>query len=138
MSSEFVQNHCVTMKFMRNSFGAASTLKVKDQSFQMYRLEALDKAGVANTANIPVSIRILLENLLRFEDDRTVRPAISSMSPNGIRPRRPVRSSSGPRVCCCRISRASPLFAILRRCGTRCARWEPTRHLQIRLFPRTW
>jgi aconitate hydratase len=58
---------------MRDSFGAASTLKVKDQSFQMYRLEALDKAGVANTAKIPFSIRILLENLLRFEDDRTVR-----------------------------------------------------------------
>ena len=58
---------------MRDSFGAASTLKVKDQSFQMYRLEALDKAGVANTSKIPFSIRILLENLLRFEDDRTVR-----------------------------------------------------------------
>jgi aconitate hydratase len=58
---------------MRDTFGAASTLKVKDQSFQMYRLEALDKAGVANTAKIPFSIRILLENLLRFEDDRTVR-----------------------------------------------------------------
>ena len=57
---------------MRNSFGAASTLKVKDRSFQFYRLEALDKAGIANTSKIPYSIRILLENLLRFEDDRTV------------------------------------------------------------------
>ena len=25
-----------------------------------------------------------------------------------------------------------PLFAILRQCETRSARWEPTRHLQIR------
>jgi aconitate hydratase len=58
---------------MRNSFGAASTLKIKDQSFEIHRLEALDKAGVANTAKIPFSIRILLENLLRFEDDRTVK-----------------------------------------------------------------
>jgi aconitate hydratase len=58
---------------MRNSFGAASTLKVKDRSFQIHRLEALDKAGIANTSKIPFSIRILLENLLRFEDDRTVR-----------------------------------------------------------------
>src|SRR5262245_4423390 len=58
---------------MSNSFGAESTLKIKDQSFQIYRLEALDKAGVANTSKIPFSIRILLENLLRFEDDRTVR-----------------------------------------------------------------
>src|SRR5215210_765560 len=58
---------------MKNSFGAASVLKVKDHSYQIYRLEALDKAGLGNTSKIPFSIRILLENLLRFEDDRTVR-----------------------------------------------------------------
>jgi aconitate hydratase len=57
----------------KNSFGAASTLKVKDQSFQTYRLETLDKAGIANTSKIPYCIRILIENLLRFEDDRTVK-----------------------------------------------------------------
>jgi aconitate hydratase len=60
---------------MRNSFGTASALRVKDQSFQIYRLEALDKAGIGNTCNIPFSIRVLLENLLRFEDERTVRAA---------------------------------------------------------------
>ncbi|MDZ4801626.1 MAG: aconitate hydratase AcnA [Bryobacteraceae bacterium] len=59
----------------RNSFGAASTLKVKDASFSFSRLEALDKAGIANTHRIPWSIRILLENLLRFEDGRLVRAA---------------------------------------------------------------
>lgn len=58
----------------RNSFGAASTLKGRT-GFTFYRLEALDKAGIANTSKIPYSIRILLENLLRFEDDRTVRAA---------------------------------------------------------------
>jgi aconitate hydratase len=57
----------------QNSFGAASTLKVREQSFRTYRLEALDKARIANTSKIPYSIRILLENLLRFEDDRTVK-----------------------------------------------------------------
>jgi aconitate hydratase len=57
----------------KNSFGAACTLKVRDQSFRTYRLETLDKAGIANTSKIPYSIRILLENLLRFEDDRTVK-----------------------------------------------------------------
>src|SRR5262245_44535235 len=57
----------------KNSFGAASTLKVRDQSFLTYRLETLDKARIANTSKIPYSIRILLENLLRFEDDKTVK-----------------------------------------------------------------
>ena len=58
---------------IKNSFGAAATLKVRDLSYQIFRLEALDKAGVANTHKIPYSIRILLENLLRFEDDRIVK-----------------------------------------------------------------
>jgi aconitate hydratase len=48
-------------------------LKVRDRSYSYFRLEALDKAGVANTSKIPYSIRVLLENLLRFEDDRSVR-----------------------------------------------------------------
>jgi len=60
---------------MRNSFGSASTLKIKDQSYEIYRLESLDKAGIANTSKVPFSIRVLLENLLRFEDDRTVKAA---------------------------------------------------------------
>src|SRR5262245_51181828 len=60
---------------VKNSFGAASTLKVKDANYSFYRLEALDKAGIANTQRIPRSIRVLLENLLRFEDDRSVRAA---------------------------------------------------------------
>jgi aconitate hydratase len=59
----------------RNSFGAATNLKVGHNSYEIYSLEALDKAGIANTAKIPYSIRVLLENLLRYEDDRTVKTA---------------------------------------------------------------
>ncbi|MBI1895819.1 MAG: aconitate hydratase AcnA [Acidobacteria bacterium] len=56
-----------------NSFGALGTLRVKDQSYRIFRLEALEKAGVGTLTRIPYSIKILLENMLRFEDDRTVR-----------------------------------------------------------------
>ena len=59
----------------KNSFGAASTLKVGDNNYSFYCLEALDKSGIANTHRVPRSIRILVENLLRFEDDRTVKAA---------------------------------------------------------------
>jgi aconitate hydratase len=58
---------------MKNSFGTASTLRVRDHQYQIFRLEALEKLGVGTLSRIPYSIRILLENLLRFEDDRTVR-----------------------------------------------------------------
>src|SRR5579864_9145221 len=56
-----------------NSFGAANILRVKDRQYQIYSLEALEKAHVAVIARIPYCIKVLLENLLRFEDGRTVR-----------------------------------------------------------------
>ena len=56
-----------------NSFGAAKILRVRDQQYQIYSLEALEKAHVAPTSRIPYCIKILLENLLRSEDGRTVR-----------------------------------------------------------------
>ncbi len=57
----------------KNSFGAASTLRVNDRDYQIYRLDAVEKAGVASVSRLPYSIKVLLENLLRFEDDRTVK-----------------------------------------------------------------
>lgn len=57
----------------KNSFGAAGALRVKDREYSIYSLEALEKNKVANTSRIPYSIKILLENLLRFEDGRTVK-----------------------------------------------------------------
>ncbi len=58
----------------KNTFGAASTLRVNDTDYQIFRLDALEKqiSGV-KTNRIPYSIKVLLENLLRFEDGRTVR-----------------------------------------------------------------
>ncbi len=56
----------------KNSFGAASTLSVDGREYQIFRLRALEGEGTDLT-RIPYSIRILLENLLRFEDDRTVK-----------------------------------------------------------------
>ncbi len=56
----------------RNSFGAASKLTVGGHTYEIFRLAALSRAGF-NMARVPVSIRILIENLLRFEDDLTVK-----------------------------------------------------------------
>jgi aconitate hydratase len=57
----------------KNSFGAESKLVVGGQEYTIFRLEALEKTGKARIDRLPYSIKILLENLLRFEDDRTVR-----------------------------------------------------------------
>ncbi len=63
------------MKLMArlNSFGAASTLTVGGGKYQIYSLTALEKSGAARISRIPYSIKILLENLLRSEDGRTVK-----------------------------------------------------------------
>src|SRR5689334_25150672 len=50
---------------MTDSFKARSALKVGDRSYEIWRLDALAKEKVAR---LPYSLKILLENLLRFED----------------------------------------------------------------------
>ncbi|HXE63647.1 MAG TPA: aconitate hydratase AcnA [Bryobacteraceae bacterium] len=56
----------------QNSFGAAANLKVGGQDYRYFSLAALEKKGIANVSRMPVSHRILLENLLRCEDGRKV------------------------------------------------------------------
>ena len=55
-----------------NSFRTRDKLNVGAQSFEIHRLEFLEKQGVADLAKLPFSLRILLENLLRCEDGRFV------------------------------------------------------------------
>src|SRR5260370_29782815 len=55
-----------------NSFRTRDKLSVGAQSFDIHRLEFLEKQSVADLAKLPFSLRILLENLLRCEDGRFV------------------------------------------------------------------
>jgi aconitate hydratase len=57
----------------QNSFGAAGKLQAGGREYEIFRLAALEKAGLAKLSRIPYSIKILLENLLRFEDGTTVK-----------------------------------------------------------------
>jgi aconitate hydratase len=56
-----------------NSFHAAGELRAGGRTYEIFRLAALEQAGVAKLSRIPYSIKILLENLLRFEDGSTVK-----------------------------------------------------------------
>jgi aconitate hydratase len=56
-----------------NSFKARSTLEVGDRAYEIYRLAAL--ADRFDIASLPFSLRVLLENLLRTEDDVSVSAA---------------------------------------------------------------
>lgn len=54
---------------MGNSFNTKSTLKVGEETYRIYRLTDLEGAN-----RLPFSLKILLENLLRHEDGRTITP----------------------------------------------------------------
>ncbi|HEY3166666.1 MAG TPA: aconitate hydratase AcnA, partial [Candidatus Binatia bacterium] len=55
-----------------DSFGAQKTLKVGNDSYDIFRLDQLEKAGFKNVSRLPVSLKVLLENLLRHEDNHHV------------------------------------------------------------------
>ena len=52
-----------------DSFGARATISVADRAYEIFRITS---AGDANVSQLPFSLKILLENLLRFEDGTTV------------------------------------------------------------------
>jgi len=59
----------------KNSFGSRATFKVDGQSFEVFRLDVLERNRVGQVSGLPFSLKVLLENLLRQEDGRLVRAA---------------------------------------------------------------
>src|SRR5690349_1325810 len=56
-----------------NSFGTRTNITVGGEAVEIYSLPALEKAGFAGVSRLPFSLKILLENLLRREDDAFVK-----------------------------------------------------------------
>ena len=59
------------MAALSNSFSTKKELRVKSSVFNIFHLPALQKQNY-DISRLPYSIRILLENLLRYEDGRIV------------------------------------------------------------------
>ena len=57
---------------MYDSFKTKKTLKIGKKSYTYYSLKSAEKNGVQNISSLPFSIKVLLENLLRNEDQKTV------------------------------------------------------------------
>jgi len=55
-----------------NPFGSRDTLKLPEGNATVFRLAALEKQGVTDIARLPISIRILLENVLRHAGNGVV------------------------------------------------------------------
>ncbi len=56
-----------------DSFNTKKTLSVGSKTYTYYSLPDAQAAGIGNVDKLPMSLKILLENLLRFEDDNTVK-----------------------------------------------------------------
>jgi aconitate hydratase len=56
----------------KNSFGAKATLNVEGKSYEYYSLPAAYKTLGAEASRLPYSLKVLLENLLRYEDNVSV------------------------------------------------------------------
>jgi aconitate hydratase len=59
----------------KNSFGSRATISVDGKQYAIYRLAALQQLSGGNAAKLPFSLKILLENLLRNEDESFVKHA---------------------------------------------------------------
>ena len=106
-----------------DSYGVSRELKVGDRSYRYYSLSALTEAGFDAIGQLPFSLKVLLENLLRGEDGTSrisVTPqcralcsydmSISTLGlscdlavreitgPSVVEQRSPLRESSGVRV----------------------------------------
>ncbi len=70
-----------------DSFGTRKPLTVGNQSYDIFRLDLLEKAGFKNVSKLPVSLKVLLENLLRQEDNHHVNKgdieALANWNPKG-------------------------------------------------------
>ncbi len=58
-----------------DSFKCRKTLTVGAKSYEYFSLPDAEKNGLAGISKLPYSLKVLLENLLRFEDGRSVKAA---------------------------------------------------------------
>src|SRR5947209_3664946 len=56
-----------------DSFKCRKTLTVSSKAYVYYSLPTAEKNGLKGISKLPYSMKVLLENLLRNEDDRTVK-----------------------------------------------------------------
>ena len=56
----------------KNSYKSLKKITVNDKEYNYYSLNEAEKNGLEGIDKLPKSLKVLLENLLRYEDDITV------------------------------------------------------------------
>ena len=56
----------------KNSYNSLSEIKINNENYKYYSLKKAEENGLEGISKLPKSIKVLLENLLRYEDDLSV------------------------------------------------------------------
>ena len=56
----------------KNSYNSLKTIYINDSEYKYYSLAEAEKNGLDGISKLPKSLKVLLENLLRYEDDLSV------------------------------------------------------------------
>ncbi len=56
----------------KNSYNSLSDIKIKNKSYKIFSLTKAENNGLSGISKLPKSLKVLLENLLRYEDDLSV------------------------------------------------------------------
>ena len=56
----------------KNSYNSLSEIDIQVKKFKYYSLENAENNGLDGISRLPKSLKVLLENLLRYEDDLSV------------------------------------------------------------------
>jgi aconitate hydratase len=103
-----------------DSFKCQKTLKVGGKTYVYYSLPAAEKNGLNGISKLPYSMKVLLENLLRNEDGRTVKKEDILAVGKWLKKRKLEHEMA------CRR------WSISRRCATRCSSSAATPRRSIR------
>ena len=57
----------------KDSFKSLKELKVDNKIYKIFSLKEVEKYGLQGISKLPKSLKVLLENLLRFQDEQTVK-----------------------------------------------------------------
>jgi len=56
----------------KNSYNSLKSISINDTEYKYYSLSEAEKNGLGGISKLPKSLKVLLENLLRYEDDLSV------------------------------------------------------------------
>ena len=56
----------------KNSYKSLKTININGESYKYYSLLEAEKNGLKGISKLPKSLKVILENLLRYEDEKTV------------------------------------------------------------------